>query len=411
MSIVYMSGVRLSIALFFTVVCLLGVYWSLRLGYASTLAAQSDADGLREASRLAPGDAEYAAKAGVSDDDVATQTTGLLKATCLNPYYSWAWLQLGLIADSKHYGSDAELLLLKAAETDRGFDPRWALLNFYYRQNDAQSFWHWAHEAAVTGISDSSPVFRLAWRFMPNAPILLSKVAGENRAIREQLFGFVLREQSVEAAASLADAIVSDSPHLSFTLLMSYCDRLIEARQSTSAVAIWNALAETRQIVFPPVRLDSPGLVNPDFFAPITGRGLDWIAEDVPGISFRPGTRKAGGLRIQFLGSQPERCRLLRQRIPVAVAGRYRFEWRIEAGSKGAPLGLLWRVSTEDRTDAGLLAQSQEFSSDGEGALDFAAPAGQEAITLALLYLRPRGAVRLRDTIEVTKLRLRRAGE
>jgi hypothetical protein len=386
---------------------LLGAYWSARLGYASALASYSDAGRLQRASRLAPADAEYAANSGLLTDNVASQTIALRRATVLSPYYSWAWLQLGLLADSQGNVRNAERLLLKAAETDHGFDPRWALLNFYYRNHAADAFWYWAHEAVTTGSSDLSPVFRLAWRLTPDGSVLLSRIAGDDRTIREQLFQFVLREQSAEAAASLADTIAGDAAQVSLNLLMSYCDRLIEGRQSRSAVTIWNALASQKRIVFPPVRLSSPDLINPDFSVPITGRGLDWITEDVSGISFQRDTGNLAGLRIHFSGEQPEGARLLRQRIPVA-AGSYRFEWNFESGGKGTPLGLSWRVSFDERDPAGVLAQSSGLSTGGAGALEFAVPTGQEVVSLALLYQRPRGEARLRDDIEITHLRFRR---
>ena len=404
MSIVPIIALRLILGWLVTFVCLLGAYWSARLGYASALASYSDAGRMQSASRLAPLDAEYAANSGLLIDNAASQRVALRRATVLSPYYSWAWLQLGLLADSQGDGANAERLLLKAAETDRGFDPRWALLNFYYRSHAAESFWYWAHEAVMTGAGDLSPVFRLAWRFTPDASILLSRIAGDDRNFREQLFQFVLREQSAEAAASLADSISHDSTHLSLSLLMGYCDRLIDARQSRSAVTIWNALASQKRIPFPPLRLGSPDLVNPNFSVPITGRGLDWIAEDVPGISFQIGTGDLAGLHIHFSGEQPEGVRLLRQRIPVS-AGNFHFEWNFESGLKRTPLGLSWTVSVEDRGGAGVIAQSSGLSSAGADSLDFVVPAGQEEICLALLYQRPRGEPRLRGAIEITRLR------
>src|SRR5438552_3637188 len=150
LSIVLAAGARFILGTLLTLLCLLGAYWALRLGYASVLASGSEADELRKASRLAPGDAVYVAESGMSTDDVASQTPALRRATQLNPYYSWAWLQLGLLVDSQNDDSNAERFLLRSAETDRGFDPRWALLNFYYRKNAADSFWHWAHEAVMT---------------------------------------------------------------------------------------------------------------------------------------------------------------------------------------------------------------------------------------------------------------------
>jgi len=65
-----------------------------------------------------------------------------------------------LEADGK--ADRAEQCLLRAAEADRQYLPRWTLANFYFRHKDTEKFWAWAKSSAEMVYGEAaSPLFRL----------------------------------------------------------------------------------------------------------------------------------------------------------------------------------------------------------------------------------------------------------
>ena len=112
----------------------LGMYSSIRLAYADWLFRQNGIESVARASRLDPANGAYQAwLAELLENDGQDAAKELEAAARLSPLSSRVWIRRGLSAESNGDRALAEQLLLRAAEVDRLMEPRWTLMNFYFR--------------------------------------------------------------------------------------------------------------------------------------------------------------------------------------------------------------------------------------------------------------------------------------
>src|SRR5271157_4726404 len=184
----------------FVVSCVLAVaifavaLWSLRIGFADLLSRSPAPGAMARAIRWVPGDAVYRARWSLMAADPTAAVSALEKAVALNPYYSWAWIQLGLAAEAAGDPHRAESLLTRAAAVDRRFKPAWALCDYYYRHPSANRFWYWSRQALVMSEADSRPVFRLAWHMEPDAATILARALPPTARARRDFLAWLLAE-------------------------------------------------------------------------------------------------------------------------------------------------------------------------------------------------------------------------
>ncbi len=145
--------------------------WSLSLGYSDAQFRMATRDSVHRAAWVSPGDATYIGQGSLLENP-AEARRDLEKAVALDPYYAWAWIQLGLAAESSGDVADAQKFLSQAARVDHLFATRWVLCDFYYRQAKFDLFWYWVHQALEIDESDSRPIFRLAARVLPDPTAL-----------------------------------------------------------------------------------------------------------------------------------------------------------------------------------------------------------------------------------------------
>ena len=126
-------------ALAWLAVLVCALYGTLRLERADWLFVKGNAGSLREALRLAPGNAEYAGALAVAEP---ARAAGILQdAAARNPLDGGLRVQLGLAEEERGGFAGAEKDLLAATRLDREYAPRWALGDFYFRRHDAEKFW------------------------------------------------------------------------------------------------------------------------------------------------------------------------------------------------------------------------------------------------------------------------------
>src|SRR5579859_3821061 len=96
----------------------------------------------RLALAVSPDDAEYHFRLWQSKPEGAPDISAELdRAVSLNLRFTAAWIARGLEAESAGDGRLAEASLLRAAEIDHTYLPRWTLANFYFRAGDRTQFW------------------------------------------------------------------------------------------------------------------------------------------------------------------------------------------------------------------------------------------------------------------------------
>jgi hypothetical protein len=331
--------------------------------------------------QLEPRDAEYFALRALQLDYDGTDSTAVLeREAALSPMSSAPRIRLGLAAEIHGDNATAERWLLDAASIDRQFEPRWTLANFYFRQQRADEFWKWMHEALEISYGDRRPAFDLCWR-MGDAGTVLSRAIPERRDVIAQYLWYAMeshREAIAPAAMKLAALDqVDDRPQILVAI-----DALIEANDGKAARALW----QTISIIKP------EGIINGDFGSEPLQHGFDWRWSYIPGIVNIPFVQHpTSWLRIAFDGREPESARLLTQIVNLMPRLRYRLIWQARPNGLGTPSGIEWNIA----------GQHAEIS---ERELTFTATSDLAPLTLT--YRRPAGQARAEGSIEISRVEL-----
>jgi hypothetical protein len=362
-------------------------YWSLRLACADRLFHARSIESRRRAAELVPGNVRY-------------QANSDLAVVRLSPYGSAARIRLGFQAELAGDQKGAEDWFLKAAEVDRTYEPRWALANFYFRRGRAEEFWLWARRSAEMAYQNQSALFDLSWRMSQDPDTILRRAIPDRPRILAQYLDYLLRLRKLEPASRAVSRLIPLAGAEDQKLLLAYCDRLLEAGQSTAAVASWNLLAARALIPHEPLEPSAGrSLTNGDFAIEPTSSGFDWRVAAVGGVAVsRP--RPPGGIRFSFSGNQPENALLLSQLLPLAPSTKYRFRFERSASGISSGSGLQWVL--QEGPTGGELGRLPETASE----FPFTTPAGCRLANLSLVYRRAPGTTRIEGSLVLHRVTL-----
>jgi hypothetical protein len=386
--------------------------WSIRTGWADYRMRQETVGGTEGAIALAPDQAEYYARLAwlVSDDNPQKAKDALRRAVALNPWDAQSWIELGLRAEAERDDTTSEQCLLHAAEVNSQFLPRWTLANYYFRHEDAAKFWFWAKAAAAMVYGDAQPLFRLCGRMEEDGK-LIDRLEIRTPEVRAGYLSYLLGQNRMDLIGPAVHRLLEDSREADVPLLVSVCERLMDAKRIPEAAEVWNRLAGAGKVPFRTPAGEGEQLVaNGNFGVPPTSRGFDWRLPVVEGISISR-EEESRGLRVTFSGSEPEDCETLVQLVPLRSKMQYelRFEYRTQGIAGGQGLG--WRIT--DASGGTVLKEGPSLASeaDAEGQLPFETPAECRLVRLALRYHRPRGTTRMEGFLVLRNVALKPAAQ
>lgn len=381
-----------SITLIAAVFLIFATYTSIRISYAEFLFRQNTLDSVQRAVRVDHINARYFAwLAALLENNGQDPTAALESAIRLNPLDSRLWIRRALNAETAGSPAEAEGLLLHAASIDRLMEPRWALMNFYFRTGNPQRFWPWAKQTFAISYGDRTPLFDLCWRVQPD-PAFIAQVLPSSYSIEFQFLKFLLDKGSLVEAAALAERIVPSAGAADARTYALCADRLLRSGDSSRAVHLWNLLCDRHLLPF----RAGETLTNPAFEQDPTGLAFDWRRPQVPGVVI---LRFPPALRFTFTGQQPEACVLLSQTVPIEPARTYRFVFQYRTSGLAANSGLRLRVL--DQTTPDLVSDTWTLQSITFTA---AAPIGE----IVVEYKRPPGLPRIEGSLEIRNLALDR---
>ena len=392
---------RLSLRLAAVAVIGLGAvasYYSLRWAYADRVLFSLDFLG---AARLEPTNNRYQLRAADQlEDSGRDPSPALWAALSQYPGESAAWMRLGLRAELDGKYREAEEYLLRAAEVDHQYAPRWTLMNFYFRRNQADKFWPWARKALIMAYGDFTPIFRLCWELSQDADLIFTRAIPDRDVALSAYLYFLLAQNRLEAAEPVARKLQrypDKRPEL-----LAYCDHLLRARQTQRAVAIWNVAVRV------PLSPEKGELLpNADFRDEPKSTGFDWRLHPPDGVTI---VRQEGPplVRVAFSGRQPEVCEILSRFIPLAPGKAYEFEFEYRTEGVALDTGLHWRL-VDSVANKDLIRDSPRLSSQEwrRQRLDFTMPAKSDLGRLVLYYQRTLGTTRIEGTLWLRGVALR----
>jgi hypothetical protein len=311
------------------------------LARADSLRRENNLKSLKSAVLLVPGNAEYHAllaehmeAAGLNPDHE------LELATVLSPRESRYWIRRGFRAEVEQKYAESEQYLIKAREMDNGFDPRSALMNYYFRRQNWPKFWNTARASLDMAYGDFSPIFRLCFA--------ASDDLAQTRAIlppghhsRLELLAFLLRSKRLEAAATVAPEVAQEATAEEVPLLLGFVEQQ-SGKDDQAALVVWNAMCARRLIPFAALSPDNGGIVTNGDFAAALHLGFDWRFGSASGAAINPSY--SGGISVDLNGKQPESLVLLEQRIPVSAGKSYSIGYEYQLDGPAADSGLRWIV-------------------------------------------------------------------
>jgi hypothetical protein len=370
-------------------------YWSIQAAVADSLYRRNTPESLQASVALAPGNA-------LSHRMLAEHIEGLGRdpdaeftaAANLSPRDSQFWIRLGFRAEVEGNNPLAEKYLMRAVAVDRMFNPRWALMNYYFRRGYPDSFWLWSERALEMSFGDTTPLFRLWWEQTQDEDVI-EKHLTENHDIRVKYLSFLAANNRLDRADKLARELAQFVDPPDVPILVNYCEREATAN-SPSAVAVWNTLSARKLIPYPPLDPAKGAIVtNGDFSIQSLPQGFDWRFPPLDGVSITPAA-DSPGIVLKMSGSEPEDCTPLLETIPVVPGARYRISWEYQLPDTEGITGLRWEIT-------GAAGQSPELNQQGgwkTGQLVFESGAGS-SVNLMLHYKRPFAATRAEGSVTI----------
>ena len=356
-------------------------WWSFAIAWADIRVGQNQ---LEAALAAAPDKAEYLSR-------LATPAS-LNRATELNPWDSSSWVELGLLAERDQNYSQAEALLLRAAHVDRQYQPRWSLANFYFRRQAGPAFWTWAKKTIALAHTDPLPIFHLCGR-MDEDGLLIDRVSIQDPSMQAAYFDYLLGQNRPDLLQPAIRHVLENGRTADVPLLMQAAEQILGARRDAEAIQLWRRLALQSMLPWPAD--DSTNLLsNSKFSAKPTGQAFDWRLVHSDGVDFS----LHQGLDIDFTGEQPEPIQLLTQVVPSGGGVKYELKSDYHAPNLN---GLAWYI-LDART--GRFLQSGDINSR----LTFETPPHCRLVDIALRYYRPIGSTRIKGTLTLQSVTLRK---
>ena len=392
----------------------LGIWLSVRLALADSAFHRDTPDSLAEAARLEPGNATYHdLLAETIEGQGGNPDAEWERAVRLSPLEASHWIGLGTRAEVERDYPRAEKYLLHAAQVDVGFEPRWALMNFYFRRGNLPEFSVWTRRALEISYGDLTPVFRLCWLATsdPRAIERMLPPAGQPvaKATELQYLQFLLGTRRFDAARPIAYGIAAQADDGNLPILIQYCDAMVEGH-TDAALDVWNVLCRRKLIPFDPLTPAGGNVItNGDFRIKPAEHGFDWRIPRIDGVfvtvaAASEGSPSAGGASLEMSGNEPEECLLMAQIVPVAPGRRYHLDYEYRGAAAEDDSGLRWEIDTLDSPSVAIHSDDLKMTGDwSTGRLNFN-PGAAHAARLTLRYKRALGTVRYQGTVALRKV-------
>ncbi len=310
----------------------------------------------------------------------------------LAPRDTEAHIALALDAEARGQFREAEVLLLGAAQFNKGYLPAWTLANFYLRHDNAPQFWRWARRAA-TFETDLTALFELCLRERPDPASLLTEFSLRRGTALTQLLDASAKLDLLRDALPVADLVAKLRTPAARDYLLWDTDRLLQTGEEQSALQYWNLAAREHLLPYP--TMQPPTLVNGDFAHASLERGFDWR----PGSSEIPIAIR-NGLRATLYGKQGDVATLILQSVVLEPGCNYQLQYRYRLSFAEGASPIRWQAGK---------AESPALTSANWSEATWSFAASSPLTDLKLITRRDPGTRQATGQVEVAWVRLARA--
>ena len=361
----------------------------------------------RAAVRIAPGNAVYhELLAELEEAEGANPDAELTKTTDLSPRESIYWIRRAFRAEVERKYDESERYLDEANRVDHGFDPRWALMNYYFRRGMAPQFWKATRAALEMSYGDRSPLFKLCLA-MNNDPAVTRQVIPEKREILYQFFIYLIQQNRVQAASAIAEELAPKAQAEELPWLVKFCDRQA-GRDDGSSLIVWNALCRRRLVNFSELAPDRGKIItNGDFSAPPLQQGFDWKYGNSAGFSVNL-IDATQGISVNVSGDEPDQAYILEETVPLTPGKQYLLNYTYRLMDTQPDSGLQWVLLADVPHKPGTeesIGNSSVFSGTDWHNAQMSFPAGSHSSArLILQYRRAPATLRWKGTVQIRKI-------
>jgi hypothetical protein len=364
--------------------------WTDHLSRSSSLADRE------RAVRETPDASLYERLAAKVDKEGGDPAPSLARAIELDPAKAEYHMRVGLQAEMAGRFDAAEQSLLTAARLSHLYQPRYLLAQYYFRRQNPEAFFTWAHAAFDMSYNEVTPLLDLCWRMHPDPGWLEAHALSGRREIKRQYLVFLARHKAIEPAEYLAAKLSELPVAADVPSLLEFCDRNLAAGRAARPVQVWNRLCAGHLLPFEELEpAQGVSLTDGNFAHPAVGQAFDWHLNDTDGVISR---RMIDKLNVTFSGHQAEWCGIAWQYLAVQKGSTYTLRSKFQGIDLDTPDGLCWKLYD--------LASQRVPAREGDAeSLSFTAPS--DVLVLMLSYQRPSGSPRLAGTVAVSQVELR----
>jgi hypothetical protein len=274
-----------------TVFALAGLYIlaAALLSIASWLADRPDLRSLRMATKLDPGNAEYAHRVGRYYDLVANDPTAALaeyhRAVALNPHDSRYWLDLAntyqLIGDLPSQAQAIEQAIHYDSKTP---DVAWEAANLYLVQGETDKALRQFRTVMEGDPYRIQQSLQLCWRVRPDVEQLLRDVVPQRQDTYEAFLTQLMAKDETEGAVRAWESLVSLRQPIDLSRVFDYIRYLVQHRAVDDAGRAWRqATSLTGMSAYLPSSNNL--IVNGSFTLPVLNGGFDWQYQKQSSVS------------------------------------------------------------------------------------------------------------------------------
>lgn len=329
----------------------------------------------------------------------------------MDPRNAEAAIAAAMHLESVGNAREAERLLLRAAELNHLWLPRWSLALFYARQGRKPEFWRWAGGAFDRSYWDRTAMFRQCFAQGGTAAFLLRQILPARLDLRLALLRYLAGQPADEQLLPTAEFVVesarTEERGEAVPVLVDAVGGLAKAGRTEQAFHLWISMCRKHLIQYGAPSADAP-VTNPDLRAPFLETGFDWQAPAASGVSSL--TLTGGqGVRFTLTGSQPEETVLLQQWLFLR-GGR---NWTLIVDGRtesidSADSALYWRI-LDGETSLPYEPDRAPMQSDEWTILRqrYQGPPQDRLVRLALVAARRLGRIRMQGEVSLRHIELR----
>jgi Carbohydrate binding domain len=287
--IVKSKAARLILVALEAAVFLLVTFWVGKTYLADVVSRRLDADSLRLATQLDPGNSDYHLKLGrvyqysLTDINTSAALEELNRAAESSPYDAQAWLDLGAAQELQGQISQAESSLRRADDLAPDLPQfQWAIGNFFLlRGNVEEALRHFRVVLAGERQYDQA-IFSTAWKAVGDGDKILAALIPDNIGAEFDYLYYLVGQNKRPEAQKVWARIAANPSAFDPLATKTYMDWLVGSHQPDEAHQVWAELQRRRLVS----ESAAPGnlISNGDFEQGLENIGFGWRVTGSPGV-------------------------------------------------------------------------------------------------------------------------------